>query len=645
MANKFLTIYVSSDMIRVAEIMKAGKNQIVLTNAAEIKTPAGCFNDGYLTDVTAAAEAVRTAIFGRQFSSKDVIFTIASKKIASKEVEMPYVKSPRKLQQVLQANSGDYFPMSNSGDYVFAYNILEDYLSRDDGRRMYRISAVAAPMDLIRCYYELAEDLKLSVKHIDYFGNSVIQLLSMQMQEGRTDLVLQIEMDQTYVNVMRGKTLVLQRNVNYGKTAVVNALMDVKKISEKDARTLLSNEQLLDQHVTADEYAQAVQGLVNGIGRAVEYHRTKNPGDMLQGIKVFGEGSAIAGIEKILERELGARVEHFETLSGVSIKGQAALTAAEVLRYLPNIGSVIDPMDLVIGNSKKSAIESSDMVKFMRVACIIAFVVMLGWSGTTFALHYLAVKENEEVQAEIDKIKDIEDIAKAYEDAQILFAAIDTFKYEKENDNNLLPQFVDDLEKILPKGTVVEKIEADNGDVKIDLKSAWHPTTKNEVADVIVQINKLDYTSNLQLPDLSEEQAIRFMSPSIDAAALETLGDDVYLREVSDDPLLKGKIIEVTSRSELMELITKLANNDNVQDYPPELTLETVNDMAINLVQTKYQVSVHIGHDYIVEERVNEEAGFTGDKAIIIDAVNPDSSSTPADGAAPEAPAAEEEDM
>jgi hypothetical protein len=94
-----------------------------------------------------------------------------------------------------------------------------------------------------------------------------------------------------------------------------------------------------------------------------------------------------------------------------------------------------------------------------------------------------------------------------------------------------------------------------------------------------------------------------------------------------------------------MELITKLANNDNVQDYPPELTLETVNDMAINLVQTKYQVSVHIGHDYIVEERVNEEAGFTGDKAIIIDAVNPDSNSTPADGAAPEAPAAEEEDM
>ena len=309
MANKFLTIYVSSDMIRVAEIMKAGKNQIVLTNAAEIKTPAGCFNDGYLTDVTAAAEAVRTAIFGRQFSSKDVIFTIASKKIASKEVEMPYVKSPRKLQQVLQANSGEYFPMSGSGDYLFAYSILEDYMS-EDGRK-YRVSAVAAPMDLVRGYYEIADELKLNVRSIDYFGNSVIQLLALQMQEGRTDLVLQIEKDATYVNVMRGHVLVLQRSVNYGKTAVINALMDVKKISEKDAKTLLSNEALLDQHVTADEYAQTVSYLVNGIGRAVEYHRTKNPGELLQGIKIFGEGSAIAGIEKILQRELGAPVEHF----------------------------------------------------------------------------------------------------------------------------------------------------------------------------------------------------------------------------------------------------------------------------------------------------------------------------------------------
>ena len=178
MANKVLTIYISSDAIRVAEMQKNNK-QVILSNASEISTPAGCFNDGYLLDVTSAAEAVRQAIFGRGFSAKDVFFTISSKKIASKEVEVNYFKDTKKLGNILQANSGEYFPMSNSGDYVFAYSILEDYMT-EEGRK-YRVSAVAAPTDLIRGYYELADELKLNVKNIDYFGNSVIQLLSMQM--------------------------------------------------------------------------------------------------------------------------------------------------------------------------------------------------------------------------------------------------------------------------------------------------------------------------------------------------------------------------------------------------------------------------------------------------------------------------------
>lgn len=644
MANKFLTIYVSSDMIRIAEITKNGKDQVLLSNAAEIATPAGCFNDGYLTDVTATAEAVRTAIFGRGFSSKDVIFTIASKKIASKEVEMPYVKNMRKLQQVLQANSGDYFPMSGSGDYVFAYSLLEEVTMNVEGatKRFYRISAVAAPMDLVRCYYELADELKLSVKHIDYFGNSVIQLLKLQMQPGRTDLVLQIEMDQTYVNVMRGKTLVLQRNVNYGKTAVINALMDVKKISEKDARTLLSNEALLDQHVTADEYAQAVQGMVNGIGRAVEYHRTKNANDpsaTLQGIKVFGEGSAIAGIEKILERELGARVEHFDTLAGVTIKGQAALKAEEVLRYLPNIGSVIDPMDLVISSGKKSAIESSDMVKYLKIVLGVSAVIMLGWTGITFIQHKVAKDARDQMQANIDAIADIEQIRQDYVNAQYLFAALDTFKYEKENPNNLMPQFIGDLEKILPNDTVINGIDATDGTVTFEVTTGWHTTAKNEVADIMVQLQNLSYVKKLEVPDLSEEYCIRFLSPSANSADAAD-GGDPFLRMISDDPLLMGEYVEVSDRSELEDIILDMAAGEGEGNYPEELTLETISDLWVELVQDKITVTVVLGYDYNVEDRVNDEAGITGDKAINVSV--PENSETSGEEAPAEDTASEE---
>ncbi len=505
MASKVLTIYISSDAIRVAEMQKNNNKTVVLSNAAEIATPAGCFNDGYLVDVTAAAEAIRQAIFGRGFTAKEVIFTVSSKKIASKEVEINYFKNTRKLGQVLQANSSEYFPMSNSGDYLFAYSVLEDYMT-EEGRK-YRVSAVAAPMDLIKGYYEVAEELKLKVQSIDYFGNSVIQLLSLQMQEGRTDLVLQIEKDATYVNVMRGKVLVLQRSVNYGKNAVINALMDVKKISEKDAKTLLSNEALLDQHVTADEYAQTVSYLVNGIGRAVEYHRTKNPGELLQGIKIFGEGSAIAGIEKILQRELGAPVEHFETLAGVSIKGQAALTAEEVLRYLPNIGSVIDPMNLNIGSSKKSVIESSDLIKYMKIALGVATAGSAIFTGITWYQHKQVMDEQKKLEDQIAAIEDIELIAQDYERAQKECNEVKNFNISTRNRNEYILQLIADLEKIMPNEVVLTSVSFADGQASIEITDArYHLTVKNEVADVMEEVSALPYVSNFYIASEAEEK-------------------------------------------------------------------------------------------------------------------------------------------
>ncbi len=575
MANKVLSIYVGTDAIRIAEMQKNGNKAVILTNAAEVATPNNSVNDGYLVDITAISEAIRTAIFGRGFTAKEVIFTITSKKIASKDVEIPYVKNMKKMQQILLANSSEYFPMSNVGDYSYAYSFLEDY-STEEGHKC-RVSAIAAPNDLVKCYYELAEELKLSVNSIDYYGNSVIQLLSMQMTEGRMDLVLQIEKDMTYVNVMRGKTLILQRSVPYGKNAVINALMDVKKISEKDAKTLLSNETLLDQHVTVDEYAQTVQYLVAGIGRVVEYHRTKNKNDLLQGIKVFGEGSAIAGIERILERELGAPVEHFETLAGVAIKGQAALTAEEVLRYLPNIGAVIAPVGLSVETSGSRASIGSQQTFYIMLAVLgVCAAGMIGWVAYTAITYHKAVTQRDQLQQSIAAIEDIEQIALAYEAALNEYNIVKAFEDSTHSDNEMLLQFILDMEKKMPAGTSINNLAAEEGEISFDVMSGWNLTTKNEVADVLVQIGRLDYVSNFTIPDITEEYKTLFL------IGYDAEGNAVYLREEENGVL--GDYIEY----------------EEGEEYPAEYMQYDL----ITLTQTTYTVGCHISRP--VEEETEE---------------------------------------
>ena len=92
--------------------------------------------------------------------------------------------------------------------------------------------------------------------------------------------------------------------------------MDVKKISEKDAKTLLSNEALLDQHVTADEYAQTVsyaeiahrialeRGLKSMSAQAVGGAVGHNPISLIIPChRVIGKDGSLTGYAAGLERK------------------------------------------------------------------------------------------------------------------------------------------------------------------------------------------------------------------------------------------------------------------------------------------------------------------------------------------------------
>ena len=582
MASKVLSVYIGNDAIRIAEMQKTSKH-VELTNAAEIATPDSAIQDGYLMDISAIAEAIRTATFGRGFTAKEVIFTVQSKKIASKEVKFPYMKNQKALQNTLLTNSNEFFPMSNPNDYTFAYSIIENFMT-EEGRAV-RVSAVAAPVDLIRGYYQLAEEIKYKVAGIDYFGNSVMQLLKLQMQQGRIDLVLQIEKDATYANVMRGPVLLLQRSINYGSNAVVNALMDVKKISEKDAKLLLGNEQLLDQHVTAEEYAEAVSHLVSEIGRFADFHKSKNKGEELQGIKIFGEGSAIAGIEKILQRELGAPVEHFESLVGVQISGHASLTAKEVLRYLPNIGAVIDPMNLDISDAgnERSTVSGALVNKVLAILLVVATIGSAAYTGYVVYQKKQAEERKAQLEANIAAIQDIEQIAADYEEAMAEYNVVAEFEAGTHCDNELLLKLILEMEGCLPTGSRINDLKVVEGAVSFNLETAWGEAVKNEVADILVTLNDIDYIHDLSIKSFSEEYIVVFIT-----GYDEETGEPILLRAEPEEGQTEGELISVED-----------ANNIPEEYAEYEFT---------TLVRTKYDIAFHISEPVVIEE-TDEEGG------------------------------------
>ncbi|MDD6734145.1 MAG: pilus assembly protein PilM [Lachnospiraceae bacterium] len=502
MEQKLLSIYIGNDVTRICEVVKKSSTSIIVNNATEVSTPGGSIDDGYITDVNAIAEAIRGCVFGRGFSASKVIFTISSKKIANKEIVIPYVKGDKKISQIISANSSEYFPMSATGDFVFAHSVMENFQD-NDGKKT-RITAIAAPKDLVEGYYEIAEELKLSVESIDYVGNSVLQLLSLQMKDDSTELVLQIEKDVTFVNVMSGKDIILQRSVPYGKNAVINSMMEVKKLTEKEAKALLSNKKAIEEQVTEEEYAEVVRYLISSIGRIVEYHRSRNPERIIDGIKVFGEGSSIEGIDEVLQQELGAEVTHFTQLAGVKVSGKAYLTSETALRYLANFGAVLNPIGLNVTTGKDKEKAAQSMNKLLYAALALAVLVMVGICSVQLIKYFTLDMSKKLIEADIAAKEDIEAIAQDYENAVASYNIVKEFTDGTVSDNELILELIQTLEQTLPDTCKVEELNAVDGMVTVKIVSV----TKDAYADIIVELEKKDFVAKVEVAAISNAELV-----------------------------------------------------------------------------------------------------------------------------------------
>ena len=539
MDQRLLSIYIGAEVIRIVDATRKSATSITVNSVDEVSTPAGCFDDGYITDVLEIASAIRGKIIGKAGKAK-AVFTISSKKIASKEVVLPYVNGKKKIDSVLTANASEYFPMSTTGDFIFAYNVMETFQD-DDGKKL-RINAVAAPKDLVEGYYEIADELKLSVYDVDYVGNSVQQLLKLQMSnnENETNLVLQIEKDATFVNIMAGKDIILQRSVPYGKNAVINSIMEIKKLTEKEAIELLRDKDRMQRSVSDDEYSEAVRYLISSIGRIVEYHRSRNPERIIDGIKVFGEGASIAGIDEVLRQELGAEVTRFSTLNGIKVSQKSYLSADQALRFLACFGAVLSPIGLKIGKEKSSEASSALFDKLLIAVVIIAFIVMAGICAS-YQIKF-ALKQSD-VDFKKQKIKEMEvaeQVANEYEETIKAYNIVKMFADTTHNDNVMLYQFLIDMEKNIPTGSFIDKLSATDGEVELEITNQ----SKEAVADMYVRIKNLPYVYDCKIDTIEED--FKTLTVTQDG---EIVWDEETELKMATDPLnysMKDDVWEIT---------------------------------------------------------------------------------------------------
>jgi len=493
MAAKAIAIEIGYSLTKVCEVdYKAKTHKIyksfTVPNGAEV------ISDGALMVSPEYVETLRSALSANHVKGKQVVFTITSSKIASREVTIPYVKENR-IADVVNANATDYFPVDLS-QYQLAYTILGT-IGETKGAQQYKLLVMAVPTALLSGYYELAKALKLEVAAIDYAGNSIFQVVKDECAKGR-HIVVKIDERSSLVMAVENSVLSFTRSVSYGVEEIMDTVMntlcwgEVSSV-EQAIRVLQRNECIVPEEDAGDsesaeenaksakdsaleDMREAVIPLIGGITRVIDYYASRNSGAGIERILITGMGADFKGMDEMLSRETNMPVAILKEAAGWNLMRNFKNECFS--EYIACVGAAVAPLGFKQepekrskGKAKKEAGEGGTNwaplaytvfgVGLVAAAALVA-VPMIGYAKLT--------KTNMELKAQAGSLEDIIPIYNEYVEVKAEHAMADAMYEATESRNESLEEFLGELEDKLPANVNVISFSSDAYEMSINMR-------------------------------------------------------------------------------------------------------------------------------------------------------------------------------
>lgn len=520
MAKKVLSIEIGQQVTKAVVIDFLKKNPHVY-NAFSFDTPEGVMEDGYVKDKDRMAQLLREQMKDNGVKEKEVVFSIASSKIASREVTVPYVPE-KNLDNLINATAQDYFPV-NMDEYTLAYNVLETVKEKD--KKSLKLLLLAAPDSLIQNYYSLADLMGVRVESIDYYGNGSMQVLQKHIGSGYS-VCVQIGSLNTMVSVLKENQQIMQRTIPYGTNTIIETMLAHPALEcrdETDAMEMLCRENVVystldyedetvrGTRISEDQWKRsgqsrearkavtdAVGGILLSVIRVVDYFGSRYPDCQLGYIYITGMGVKIRGLDTLFEREMDLPVRKLEKLTNITFSRGFARSLQDQTEYIAAIGAAIEPVGFSLKELKNKQGRAASMrtVKIILAGSVVVAValVAVGWFRLVGAN-----KENENLKMEKQSLQSInqvytenEQATKKFEDAAALHVATST-----ENQN--LVALIEQLQKKLPKQMQVSTLQTTEDKVTLTITTK----TKISVAKMLVEFEGIDLLTNVNVASIA----------------------------------------------------------------------------------------------------------------------------------------------
>ncbi len=543
MATKVLGIEIGENLIKVCETKISGSAKKV-SGCATFQTPDEAVVDGEINDLEAVAAALKDNLRKAGLKNRKVIFTIASSRIATREVMLPPVRDNR-IKALIEANASDYFPVDIS-NYQITYTVGERKMTGQDAGC--RVNVMAAPLAILEGYFSLATLLGFQIQALDYIGNSQYRLFETLSSDGVT-MYVDIDSSFSVTTVIRKNKLLMQRMFPSGIDDYALAYMSSAGKQEEDYLASikeLSSEYFMPEYgqtTTMTGLADNLSRLVGNITRIADYFNSSNWETPIGKIVLTGIGAPVVGLKNTIAESTGMAVSVLPRVEKTSAPGGLS---AQLPQYISCLGCAINPVDLIPEKYSKKKKEKRKQKESISLGVTILLVCILGAFGLsayTYMDYLEALDEKQSLEASVSELSHTENVYNTFlaynkylEDLNLMEEAI-------RSPNDELLGFIGELEEKMPAEVNILSAACTPEGISMNITV----TSKIAAAKTIQQLRSFDSIGQIIVGEITEaedEAGVRSVRFSVDcvykaadpteaaAADVQNTGDDA---ETQDD--------------------------------------------------------------------------------------------------------------
>lgn len=543
-AKKVISIETGIQWTKVALVDYRKKNPPV-HEAFAFRTPEHAVEDGYIRDKDSLARALKEELVRRQILEKDVVFTLSSSKVVTREVVIPYVKD-NKIKGIIDAQSRDYFPMDISG-YTISYSKMD--VVEDDGKKQLKLLLVAIPDNLLGNYVSFAQLAGLKVETFDYIGNGCIQLMCDSFVDNA--MIIQLEEQATVISILENKKLAFQRVTPYGYGATISAVVDHPILGIDDEERafdfLLEHnvifnkpsmpdngdpaQQAIDQAQADEAYEDLAESLryhLRIANTALDYYQNQVKKEFVGNVYLVGDGSRFAGIHKLFAQELPlplqkidfAKIIDLRNQNGVNDKKKAGKKehqdytdpvleessntrqprAATPVGFLSVIGAAVHPLDakpkeMQAADSKKNDLHTAYVL--LAGSLLLSLLLILGSSVRQLIAHSEHRKLTDQLESLAYVQQTYDESSRVQQEEQVYVTIDDATKTKNEY---LLP-LIEQLEAELPSAIKVTSMQTDDNLITLNMTA----DRKITVGQMLLNFQNVTLLTDPSIPSMSEQ--------------------------------------------------------------------------------------------------------------------------------------------